>query len=73
MLPCDGPEPAPGTKAIKDIIDIDKVAAAVGALLTRNDGVWLESDMRAHRNPKRMRAIASSVLADPSVCDVCNP
>jgi hypothetical protein len=40
------------------VIDRAELAATVRPLIARAGRVWLESDMRAHVNPTRMRAIA---------------
>ena len=54
-VPHEKPEPALGmTKGLVDPADLDK---AVEQLLQLHGRAWLETDMRAHLNPTRMRSI----------------
>lgn len=55
-------EPQPDLMLVKDIADADGLAAAVRAAVARCGGAWIETDMRAHRNPRRMRAIRRAAL-----------
>lgn len=71
--PHDTPEPALGmTKGIVDAADLDK---AVEQALQLHGRAWLETDMRAHLNPTRMRSIerAAQALARAahSLCPAC--
>jgi len=49
--------PDPAAYLCKDIESADALAAAVRAAVTQCGAAHLENDMRAHRNPARMRAI----------------
>jgi hypothetical protein len=67
------PEPALGmTKGLVDPADLDK---AVEQLLQLHGRAWLETDMRAHLNPTRMRSIerATHALARAAhgLCRLC--
>ncbi len=71
--PHDKPEPALGmTKGIVDPTELDRTVARAVQLHGR---AWLETDMRAHLNPTRMRSIerATHALARAahSLCPAC--
>jgi len=71
--PDDKPEPALGmTKGLVDRADLER---AVRQALRLHGRVWLETDMRAHLNPTRMRSIERAVLAliraAHSLCPAC--
>lgn len=71
--PADKPEPALGmTKGIVEPADLEQ---AVRQALRLHGRVWLETDMRAHLNPTRMRSIERAVQklarAALSLCPVC--
>jgi len=44
----------------KGLSDPDMLLETAVGLIAQNGSVWLETDMRAHRNPTRMRAIAAA-------------
>jgi len=54
--------PAPDLTLIKEITDHDALAAAAQAAMTATGAVHIETDMRAHRNPRRMRAIKRAMI-----------
>jgi len=71
--PQEKPEPALGmTKGIVDRADLGR---AVEEALRGHGRVWLETDMRAHLNPTRMRSIERAVQAlaraAHSLCPAC--
>ena len=71
--PHEKPEPALGmTKGIVDLVDL---AQAVEEALRVHGRAWLETDMRAHLNPTRMRSIQRAVQAlaraAQSLCPAC--
>lgn len=67
--------PAPAAYLRKDIGTPEALAAAVSAAVTQCGGAHLETDMRAHRNPARMRAIRRAgidlVRRYRSLCPSC--
>lgn len=74
MAHVDG-KPAPDLALIKDIADPGTLEKAVDQVVARCGVAFVEADMRAHRNPTRMRAIqqATSDLVRRflSRCPVC--
>ncbi|OYY91392.1 MAG: hypothetical protein B7Y45_03710 [Sphingomonas sp. 28-66-16] len=54
--------PVAGPDLVKDIADPAALAHAVGALVARDGAAAIETDMRAHRNPRRMRAIKRAMI-----------
>lgn len=50
--------PAPRELLVKDIADEAALLAAVDRAIALSGSAFVEADMRAHRNPKRMAAIA---------------
>lgn len=55
-------QPAPTLLLQKNIDTIDDLMTAVGAAIQRCGAAHVETDMRAHRNPTRMRAIKRATL-----------
>ncbi len=49
--------PAPGFALFKDVVDHACLEEAVGQVVAKCGAAFIEADMRAHRNPTRMRAI----------------
>ncbi|WP_291120033.1 DUF6671 family protein [Flavobacterium sp. UBA6135] len=45
------------SKIIKDILDWEQLKLSYESLSAQSDEVWVETDMRAHRNPTRMKII----------------
>ena len=54
---CVDGQPGPHRALIKDITDHDKLEAAVSGVVADCGAAFVETDMRAHRNPIRMSAI----------------
>jgi hypothetical protein len=50
-------KPAPDLAIFKDVINHVALEEAVGQVVARCGAAFVETDMRAHRNPTRMRAI----------------
>ena len=57
VMGCIGEKPEPRIALIKDIIDYSGLQSAVGQVIAKCGAAFVETDMRAHRNPTRMRAI----------------
>ena len=55
-------QPAPDLGLIKCAEDHDDLAAAIGETLARCGSAFVETDMRAHRNPRRMRVIRRAMI-----------
>ena len=68
-------KPAPGFALFKDVVDHAFLEEAVGQVVAKCGAAFIEADMRAHRNPTRMRAIerAASDLVRRfhSTCPTC--
>jgi len=68
-------EPAPGRVLIKDILTPEDLANAVKNVIEMCGAASVETDMRAYRNPTRMRAIKAATLdlvrRFRSKCPVC--
>jgi hypothetical protein len=56
-------QPAPARALFKQLDTRDALEACVGALLAEHGEAWVETDLRAHRCPRRMRRIARASLA----------
>jgi hypothetical protein len=71
--PSEKPEPALGMT--KGIVDPSQLERAVEQALRLHRHAWLETDMRAHHNPTRMRSIERAVQAlaraAHSLCPAC--
>jgi hypothetical protein len=57
VMGCVDGQPEPRRALIKDVTDHDKLEAAVLSVAAECGVVFVETDMRAHRNPTRMSAI----------------
>ena len=55
-------QPAPDLALVKTIGSRDELAAAITGTLARCGIAFVETDMRAHRNPRRMRAIRRAMI-----------
>ena len=55
-------QPAPDLTLFKTITDQNMLAAAVEAAIAATGAAHIETDMRAHRNPRRMRAIKRAMI-----------
>lgn len=59
---CRNGDPAPAIAMFKNIATVEDLIAALKAVLATCRAAWIETDMRAHRNPRRMRAIKLATL-----------
>ncbi|WP_309643964.1 DUF6671 family protein [Phenylobacterium sp.] len=57
VMGCINAEPAPGLALFKDVVDHAALEDAVGQVVAKCGAAFVEADMRAHRNPTRMRAV----------------
>jgi hypothetical protein len=57
VMGCVDEKPAPGLALFKDVVDHTALEKAVGQVVAKCGAAYVEADMRAHRNPTRMRAI----------------
>ena len=75
VMGCVDEKPAPGLALFKDVIDCVALEKAVGLVVAKCGAAFVEADMRAHRNPTRMRAIERAacdlVRRFRSQCPVC--
>ena len=75
VMGCVDEKPAPSLALFKDVVDHAALEEAVGQIVAKCGAAFVEADMRAHRNPTRMRAIerASSDLVRRfrSRCPAC--
>ena len=55
-------EPAPELAIVKDVMDASTLAIKIGDVVGYCGSAFIETDMRAHRNPRRMRAIARAAV-----------
>ena len=55
-------QPAPDLALIKSAEDCAGLVAAIGNTLAKCGAAFIETDMRAHRNPRRMRAIRRAMI-----------
>jgi hypothetical protein len=55
-------EPAPERALFKAIADQDMLVGAIAAAIAATGAAHIETDMRAHRNPSRMRAIKRAMV-----------
>jgi hypothetical protein len=76
VMGCTDGKPSPKTALIKNIQTQEELAWAVGHVMQLCGSAFLEADMRAHRNPTRMRAVgraaADLVRRFHSRCPDCN-
>lgn len=54
--------PAPDIALIKDIATTQHLASAIDSVISLSGFAFVETDMRAHRNPTRMRAIRRATI-----------
>ena len=75
VIGCIDGKPVPERALIKDITDRRTYEAAIRMLTADGSSAFVETDMRAHRNPTRMKAIgratADLVRRMQSVCPAC--
>lgn len=76
VIGCVDGHPAPACALIKDISDTEALKHAVRRTLAVCGSAFIETDMRAHRNPTRMvaieRATCDLVRRFMSQCPACN-
>jgi len=57
VMGCVDEKPVAGLALFKDVVDCVALEKAVGQVVAKCGAAFVEADMRAHRNPTRMRAI----------------
>ncbi len=62
VMGADGEQPAPEHLLVKTIETVDDLQRSVEKAIDRCGAAFVETDMRAHRNPTRMRAIKRATL-----------
>lgn len=62
VIGCADQQPSPGRALIKDVRDWAGLQRAVTEVIAICGAAFVEADMRAHRNPTRMRAIRRATL-----------
>lgn len=76
VVGCHDGLPAPDVALIKDIATPDQLRAALTKVFGACGFAFVETDMRAHRNPHRMRAIKRATIdlikCARSPCPVCD-
>ncbi len=76
VMGCADNQPAPDQALFKAIADRASLASAVSEVVNKCGAAFVETDMRAHRNPTRMRAIgratADLVRRFRSRCPECD-
>jgi hypothetical protein len=72
---CRDGQPAPDIALIKDIATEKDLSSAIEVVVSLSGTAFVEADMRAHRNPKRMRAIKRATIdltrRSRSLCPEC--
>ena len=75
VIGCMDGKPAPERALIKDIAELHTYQAAIRKVTSDGSSAFVETDMRAHRNPTRMNAIgcatADLVRRMQSACPAC--
>jgi len=75
VIGCVDQQPVPGRALIKDVGDRADLQRAVATVIATCGAAFVETDMRAHRNPTRMRAIKRATLdlvrQFRSLCPIC--
>ena len=77
VIGCDEQrQPVPSLGLIKDVASPADLAGALERIVSSSGAAFVETDMRAHRNPTRMRAIKRATLdlvrRSRSLCPECN-
>lgn len=62
VIGCVEQQPMPARALIKDIGDWDTLQRTVAEVITSCGAAFVETDMRAHRNPTRMRTIKRATI-----------
>lgn len=63
VIGCENGNPSPDLGLFKAIVERKELENAIAQVLERCGAAFLETDMRAHRNARRMRAIKHATLA----------
>lgn len=75
VMGCVDQQPTPGRALIKDIDDWAELQRAIDEVIAICGAAFVETDMRAHRNPTRMRTIKRATLdlvrRFRSLCPIC--
>lgn len=76
VMGCRDGRPAHDLALFKDIATVGDLTAALGGVIAMLGTAFVETDMRAHRNPRRMRAIKRAtvdlVRRAKSLCPNCS-
>ena len=62
LIACADGKPVPDIALHKDVTSWEQLGQRIGAILDSCGAAFVEADMRAHRNPRRMRAIKRATL-----------
>lgn len=62
VMGCRNGDPAPDLALVKDCATKGALATVLARVIGECRAAWIETDMRAHRNPRRMRAIKQATL-----------
>lgn len=62
VMGCRDGQPAHDIALIKDVRSSDELTLALASLVTETGSAYVETDMRAHRNLRRMRAIKRATI-----------
>jgi len=62
VMGCRDGQPAHDLALIKDAVTQDDLASALHQVIAKAGAAFVETDMRAHRNPRRMRAIKRATI-----------
>ncbi|NGX94337.1 MAG: hypothetical protein G4V63_03575 [Candidatus Afipia apatlaquensis] len=75
VMGCVDQQPTPARALIKDIDDWAELQRAIEGVIALCGAAFVETDMRAHRNPTRMRTIKRATLdlvrRFRSLCPIC--
>jgi hypothetical protein len=55
-------QPDPHAGLYKNLVDTDQIAAVVSTMIERHSAAFIETDMRANRNPTRMRSVEQAAF-----------
>lgn len=62
VMGCRGEQPAHDIALIKSAESWDALTSSLDIIIAANGSAFVETDMRAHRNPRRMRAIKCATV-----------
>lgn len=75
LMGCREDQPAFDIALIKDVATREELTTALQAIIAKAGSAFIETDMRAHRNPRRMRAIKRATIdlirRARSACPAC--